>query len=135
VIGHYRAVMEPSDSVAAWDAALHRYADMDNSTARFNVTLLDALRPRWETAVRPDTSMFTLLFTRSGSTGYEADERVEVLAEADDRVRMALVRQVPRLGEARVAGPATVTGDFTRPEDALHAVEALLLQLADPDDC
>ena len=77
--------------------------------------------------------MFTLLFTRPGTTGYEADERVEVLLEDDDRVRMALVRHVPRRGQTRPAGHVTVAGDFTRPENALPAVEALLLQLADPD--
>jgi hypothetical protein len=120
------------DLASAWDAAEARYSDMNAPVARFNTALLQALRPGWGEAVRPDTSMFTLLFTRPGIAGYEADERVEVLVEAKDRVRMALVRQVPRRGESRPAGPVTVTGDYTDPENALPAVEALLFQLGDP---
>jgi hypothetical protein len=116
----------------AWDAAEMRYAAVDAPAARFNVSLLRTLRPRWEQAVCPDTSMFTLPFTRPDATGYKADERVEILVEADDRVRMALVRQAPRRGAARQAGPVRVTGDYTRLENALPAVEALLLQLAEP---
>jgi len=123
--------MQPFDLPSAWTAATQRYADTDNPTARFNVHLLEALRPRWEEAVRPDTSMFTLLFSRPNTTGYKADERVEVLLEAEGRVRMALVRQVPRRNESRPAGPVTVTGDYTEPQNALPAVEALLHQLSD----
>jgi hypothetical protein len=125
--------MDPHDLPGAWDAAMRRYADMDNGTARFNVNLLDTLRSRWAQVVRPDTSMFTLQFTRPGTKGYDADERVEVLVEAADRVMMRLVRQVPRRGESRPVGPVTVTGDYTKPENALPAVEALLYQIADPD--
>jgi hypothetical protein len=104
---------------------------MDNSTARFNVGLLNALRPRWVETVRPDTSMFTLQFTRPDTTGYRADERVDVLFETEGKVSMQLVRQVPRRGESRIAGPVTVTGDYTKPDNAISAVEALLHQLAD----
>lgn len=117
----------------AWDAALDRYRELDNWAAQLNVTLLEQLQGRWGHAVRPDTSMFRLLFTRPGSTGYHFDERVEVEPEPGGRVRMAFVRQVPRRGETTPVGPVTVTADYTRPENALPAVEALLLQLADPD--
>jgi hypothetical protein len=120
------------DLGAAWDAALARYRDAEAPAASFNVALLKALRARWGLTLRPDTSMFSLLFTRPATTGYHADGRVEVLFEDDSRVRMALVRQVPRRGESRPAGRVTVTGDYTRPENALPAVEALLLQLTDP---
>ena len=72
-------------------------------------------------------------FTIPGTTGHAALERVEVLMDGADRVRMSLVLQVPRHGETSAVGPRTVTGDFTRPENALPAVEALLLQIADPD--
>ena len=75
-------------------------------------------------------SMFTLLFTRPEATGYEFDERVEVLMEHSDRVRVALVRMAPRRGESRPAGPVTATGDFVKPANAQPAVEALLHQLA-----
>jgi hypothetical protein len=117
----------------AWDAAIDHYRDVNAPVATFNIGLLEALRPRWASVVRPDTSMFTLLFTHPGTTGYKADERVEVLLEEEDRVRMALVRHVPRRGETRPAGPVTISGDFTRRDNALPAVEALLFQLADPD--
>ncbi len=102
----------------AWDSAIDRYRDMPAPAAQLNVELLEALRPRWEGRVRPDTSMFDLLFTRPGSTGYSYDERVEVTRESDDRVRVVLTRMVPRLGETRPAGPVVVTGDFARPENA-----------------
>ncbi|WP_028047273.1 hypothetical protein [Cellulomonas sp. URHE0023] len=117
----------------AWDKALDRYADLDAAAARFNVTLLEMLRPRWESSVRPDTSMFMLLFTRPEVTGYHFDERVEVIVEAADRVRLAFVRNAPRRGEVLPAGPVTVTGDYTRPANAMQAVEALLFQLASPE--
>lgn len=131
---HYCAPVGDDRLREAWDAALDRYRELDNWAAQFDVTLLEQLRGRWEHTVRPDTSMFRLLFTRPGSTGYHFDECVEVEPEASNRVRMALVRQVPRRGEKTPAGPVTVTADYTRPENALPAVEALLLQLADPDD-
>ena len=125
--------MEVDDLDVAWDRALEHYRDIDAPAARFNVELLLALRPRWGGAVRPDTSMFDVLFTPPGTTGYNFDERVEVAMESADRVRLAFVRQVPRRGERNPAGPVTIAGDFVRPETAPTAVEALLLQLADPD--
>lgn len=126
--------MGPDELSAAWDGALDRQQDFDApSAAEFNIALLKALRPRWGPVVRPDYFMFRLLFTRPGSTGYSFDERVEVEAELDGRISMSLVRCVPRRGESRPAGLVTVAGDYTRPENALPAIEALLLQLADPD--
>jgi len=121
--------VEQEELSTQWNAVRARYADMDNMTARFNVTLLDALLASWAETVRPDTSMFTVLFTLPGQSGYEFHERVEVLMDAHDRVRMALVRQVPRRGGGRIVGSVTVTGDYTQPENALPAVEALLYQL------
>jgi len=118
----------------AWDVAIGRYRSSDVPAARQNVGLLDALHARWGRVVRPDTSMFMLLFTRPGETGYEFNERVEVLWEAEDRIRLALVRDVPRRGLERPGGRVTVAGDFTTPENVLPAVEALLLQLATPAD-
>lgn len=76
--------------------------------------------------------MFALFFTRPEATGYNFDERVEVLMEADQRVRIALVRNVPGRGGGRPVGPVTVTGDYTAPNNAKAAVESLLYQLADP---
>lgn len=46
---------------------------------------------------------------------------------------MALVRDVPRTSLAKPGGLVVVTGDFTRPENARPAVEALVYQLADPE--
>lgn len=125
--------MDVDDLAAAWDVAEARYSEMDAPVARFNVALLRELRPRWEAVVRPDTSMFTVLFTRPGILAYGADELVEVLVEAEDRVRMALIREVPRREESGPAGPMTVTGDFTKPENAVPAVEALLFQITRHD--
>lgn len=113
----------------AWDRALERYRGLPVPAATFNVALLEALRPRWAARIRPDTSMFDLLFTALDSTGYSYDERVEVSYESDIRVRMALRRMASRRGETRPAGPVVVTGDYTRPENALPAVESLLMQL------
>jgi hypothetical protein len=124
----------PSTLGEAWDHAHQRYADIDADVAAFNTALLAALRDRWEQAVRPDTSMFTLLFTRPGETGDRFTERVEVEWQGPSRVAMVLVRDAPRISPAASGGPWTVTGDMTRPENALPAVEALLLQLADPVD-
>ena len=98
----------------------------------FNVSLLRALQPRWSQVVRPDASMMTVLFTLPDETGYEFTERVQVRYRSADRVEMSLVRDVPRTSLAKPGGRAVVTGDFTRPENALPAVEALLYQLADP---
>lgn len=118
-----------------WTLAQERYANLASLHAgAFNGALLTALAPRWRTAVRPDASMFMLLFTRPDETGYEFTERVEVLWEGEDRVRMALVREVPRRSLEQPGGRVIVAGDFTRPENALPAVEALLHQLASPDD-
>ena len=97
------------------------------------MSLLEALRPQWEARVRPDTSMFTLLFTRPGSTGYSYDESVQVLVEAEERVAVTLVRMAPRRGEVRPSGPVVVTGDHARPENAQRVVEAFLMQLAGGD--
>jgi len=119
----------------AWARAEERYSHLTHlPVGLFNTTLLAALAPRWRTAVRPDTSMFTLVFTRSDETGYEFTERVEVQWESHERVRMALVRDAGRRSLAQPGGRATVAGDFTRPENALPAVEALLHQLAEPSD-
>ncbi|MCC2315601.1 hypothetical protein [Cellulomonas xiejunii] len=126
--------MAADDVEDAWDVAAARFRALDVPAAHLNLALLDALHPRWAGAVRPDTSMFTLLFTRPGETGYAFSERVEVRWEAEDRVRMALVRDVPRRGLERPGGRVVVAGDFTRPENALPALEALLLQLASPAD-
>lgn len=76
--------------------------------------------------------MLTLLFTRPDETGYRFTERVEVVMEEPDRIRMSLVREVPRRGLDQPGGRTTVAGDFTRPENVVSAVEALLHQLADP---
>lgn len=74
--------------------------------------------------------MFRVIVTRYGETGYEYSVRVEVDYEAQDRIRVALARQVPRRGEQRAAGPVIISGDFARPENAAVVVESLLLQLA-----
>ncbi len=118
---------------AAWDAAAERYSDMQAAVGEFNVNLLRALQPRWSQVVRPDTSMMTVLFTRPDETGYDFTERVQVTYQGADRVEMALVRDVPRTSLTKPGGRVVVTGDFTRPENALPAVEARLYQLADPE--
>lgn len=125
----YREVVA-NDLVDAWDKASRRYREIDNEPARLNVRILEQLRLQWQDHVRPDTSMFTLLFTRPDETGYDYTERVEVKWEAPDRVRLALVREMPRRGETRPAGPKVVTGDFTKPANTLPTLEALLFQLA-----
>lgn len=117
---------------AAWDAAEAQYQQIPGACARFNVELLRELRRRWSNAIRPDTSMLQLLFTRPDETGYHFTERVEVTMKSDEVIEMALVRDVPRGGLAQAGGVVVVTGDFTAPERALPAVEALLLQLAEP---
>lgn len=113
-----------------WDAALDSFRGITNAAAQFNVELLEQLRPRWNVGVRPDTSMFRVLFTRYGATGHEFDERVEVLYETPDRVRVAFVRLVPRRGETRPAGRVVVAGDLVRPENAGPVVESFLMQLS-----
>ena len=122
----------------AWDAAVARYASMNpcHELSWFNVDLLVALRPRWGTQLRVDTGMFRLLFTRPHEHHYDEStaESVQVEREDDDRVRMALIRRVPRRALDQPGGSLVVTGDFTRPENALPAVEALLSQIAEPVD-
>ena len=127
------SAVERDDAREAWLSAIGRYREIPQPVARFNVRLLESLRPQWEGRVRPDTSMFKLLFTRPGSSGYSYDERVEVLVEAEERVAVSLVRMVPRRGEVRASGPVVVTGDYARPENAHKVVAALLMQLAGED--
>jgi hypothetical protein len=124
--------MTDSALPAAWDAARDRYGAMDNERARFNVELLTALRTRWESKVRPDTSMFTLLFTRPNETGYRFTERVRVEYEPN-RVEMILERDLSRQSLSQAGGRIVVAGDFTKPENALPAVEALLYQVSGDD--
>jgi hypothetical protein len=97
------------------------------------MSLLESLRPQWEDRVRPDMSMFKLLFTRPGSTGYSFDERVEVLVEAEDRVGVRLARMMPRRGKDQAAGPVVIAGDYARLENAHQVVVAFLMQHADAD--
>jgi hypothetical protein len=120
------------DLARAWDGAIERYIGLEFASATFNVGLLTSLRPRWQAAVSPDTSMFRLLFNRPGETFFGFTERVHVEWRTGERVEMALVRMVPRASGGVPLGPVIVTGDFTRPLNALPAVEALLYQLADP---
>jgi len=122
----------PDVLALAWDAALARSRETSHAQAIFNVELLEQLRPRWESSVRPDTSMWTLLFTVPDETGYRFTNRVEVAWQASDRVSMSLVVDRPQRSLTEPGGRAVVTGDFTRPENALPAVEALLWQLAEP---
>lgn len=121
-----------AELLEAWDAADRRFGSIGHPVATLIRDLLAQLRPRWESSVRPDFSMWTLLFTRPGETGYRFSECVEVSVEAEDRVRMTLVRDIPRVGLGKVGGRQTVAGDFTRPENMTPAVEALLHQLATP---
>lgn len=125
-------VASGADLDAAWDAAEARYREIPAAPARFNAELLRQLRRCWSEAIRPDTSMFQLLFTRPDETGYHFTERVQVTWKSEQVIEMALVRDVPRVGLASAGGLVLVTGDFTAPERALPAVEALLLQLAEP---
>jgi len=76
--------------------------------------------------------MFQLLFTRPDETGNHFTERVQVTWKSEQVIEMALVRDVPRVGLDQAGGLVHVTADFTAPERALAAVEALLLQLAEP---
>jgi hypothetical protein len=118
----------------AWDDAQARYLDWDAPAARFNHRLLTALRERWEDRIRPMTSMSTLRFTRPDESPYPYPaERVDVVMEGTDVVRMELLRMVPQRGQAQPAGPVTVTGDYTRADNAVPAVEALLMQLVGDD--
>ena len=68
--------------------------------------------------------MFTLHFTLPGTTWLGAQEFVDVDYEADDRVRVALVRRVPRRGESHLTGRMTVSGDvgFTTAPGEMVAV-------------
>lgn len=131
---HYAWVTASTELLEAWDAADRRFGSMGFPAATLIRDFLTQLRPRWEARVRPDTSMATLLFTRPGETGHRFSERVEVAVEAEDRARMAFVRDIPRAGLDKVGGRQTVAGDFTRPENMTPAVEALLRQLATPSE-
>lgn len=122
----------PESLAFVWDSLLAWYRDTDNDLARFNVELLEQLRERWGASVRPDRSMWTMLFTVPGETGYQFTNRVEVVWQSPDRVEMKLVSDQRRRSLTEPGGRAVVTGDFTRPENALPAVEALLWQLAEP---
>jgi hypothetical protein len=112
-----------------WNTAINWYREIDNAPARFNVRLLESLRPEWEARVLPTVSMFRVLFTHDGSDSCMFNERVEVDFEAEDRVRVALSRTVPRRGENHPSGPVVVTGDHVRPENARLVVESFLMQL------
>ena len=121
-----------------WDDAVALYAAHadTNVVAAFGGYLISGLRGRWDSQVRVTTSHWDLLFTRADEHPLRGlqpvAEQVVVRMTTHDRVEMSLLRAVPRRGESRPAGHVTVAGDFTRPENALPAVEALLHQLV-PD--
>lgn len=119
-----------------WDEALKRHASIEpqHDLAAFNVGLLQALRPRWGERLQVDTSMYRLLFTRPHERAYgdEALDWVYVEWNQPARVEMALVRRVARRSLDQPGSEAVVTGDFTKPENVLPALEALLWQLAEP---
>jgi hypothetical protein len=121
-----------------WDQTLERYASVEpqHDLAAFNVGVLQALRPRWGDRLRVDTFMYRLLFTRPHERVYEYDALDWVYAEWTQpaRVEMALVRRVARRSLDQPGSEAVVTGDFTKPENVLPALEALLWQLAEPQD-
>lgn len=121
---------------ASWDACEERYARAENELGRFNVALLRSLRPRWETAVRPSTWMYKIIFTRANATWYPLEKAGEWVAVehrlGEDVVEMALWRMAPRRGDPKPIGPVVVTGDFTRERNVGPALEALLVQLAGP---
>jgi len=114
--------------VDAWGKASRRDRDIDNEAAQLNVTILERLRHQWQDHVRPDTSMFTLQFTRPDETGYEHTERVDVEWEAPGRVRLALVRVVPR--RVRASWPSGRHRGLHQAPNTLPALDALLVQLA-----
>lgn len=106
-----------------------------HADAAFSASLLRDLRERWESRVRVTTPHFDLLFTHADHRPLagQPGEEVQVRLLTHDRVEMLLRRTVSRRGDSHPAGPVTVTGDFTKPDSALHAVEALLLQLTEAD--
>lgn len=119
-----------ADLVSAWDATTATFADDTYFAAAFNAWLLCELRPRWGSTVRPASSHSRLLFMAPAARPYVWREHVYVEWQSADRVEMALERLVPRKGLAKPGGGGgVVTGDFTLPENALPAVEALLYQL------
>lgn len=123
-----------------WDAAVgccEADADTD-AVAAFGAGLLRQLRGKWESQVRVTTSHWDLIFTRPTEhpfrAGQPSGEQVVVRIVSAEQVEMSLSRAVPRRGESQAAGHVMVAGDFTRPGNALPAVEALLHQLAVADD-
>jgi len=118
-----------ADLGGAWDATTATFADDSYLAASFNAWLLRELRPRWGGRVRPASSHSRLLFMTPAARPYVWSEHVYVEWQSADRVEMALERLVPRMGLGTPGGGGVVTGDFTRPENALPAIEALLHQL------
>jgi hypothetical protein len=118
----------------AWDEAIERYASIDppHFISQFNVTLLEALRPRWEGRLRVNTSMYRLMFTRPDEHHYDQSTTEWVSAELrrEDQVELALMRRKPRRGLDLPGGEGVVTGAFTKPTNVLPALEALLMQLS-----
>lgn len=86
--------------------------------------------------MRVNTSMFRLMFTRPDEHHYDESTSEFVRAElvGEGKVELALVRRVPRRSLEQAGGEGVVTGDFTRPDNAVPALEALLLQLCPPDE-
>ncbi len=118
------------DAISSCDAYARTHAG-----AAFSAELLQQLQGRWESRLRVTTSHWDLIFTRPAEHPHPmASQEVLVRLLLDDRVEVSLRRSVPRRGEIRPAGPVAVAGDFTRPQNALPAVEAMLLQLAEPQD-
>lgn len=114
---------------AAWDKTAAYFADDTFFAAEFNKWLLSELRPRWAGKVRLASSHSRLLFMAPTAQPYKWSEHVYVEYQGPERVEMALERSVPRKSLTETGGGGVVTGDFTRPENAVPAVEALLYQL------
>lgn len=122
------------EALGQWSLILAHLQQFDRPDAAFNASLLAALESRWSGAVRPSTSMFDLHFTLPGEASHRFTQRVHVRYVDSGKVEMGLMADVPRRSLQRPGGRRLVTADFTRPMNALPAVEALLCQLVDPLD-
>ena len=123
-----------------WDLALARAKSVEGHDPRMtaSIAVLTQLRERWQDSVDMLTSMFDLVIVPSGA-GWPGNDGYFVRMTHDRHsgeatVRVTLCRTQSRASLTRPGGTVLVAGDICVPATAPVVVEALLYQIAQPNE-
>lgn len=127
---------------SSWASAIDRYClGSENAVAALNLTILNALRARWESVIDVEPSMFDLNMTPTGRTTRDLTSPLSFVQlrhqqprddESDLVVKISLIQFTPRVSLAEPGGHVVVAGDLCRSPRAPLVVESFLYQIADP---